>query len=127
MVIDTNVIVAAMRGDLGASRFVVEANLLLVPTIVEAELWYGIHRTRRSEEEARKVQAFLADCTILPLTSDIARAIARVRSQLDTAGTPIPPNDLIIAATALAMATPLVTRDIHFGSVPGLEIVHLPG
>jgi tRNA(fMet)-specific endonuclease VapC len=53
----------------------------------------------------------------------VAEVYGRLRAELDLRGTPIGPNDLLIAATALAHGLTLVTRnEKEFGRVPGLRI-----
>lgn len=59
----------------------------------------------------------------MPFDSLCAQAYARVRTRLEKAGTLIGPNDLIIAATALAHQGILVTRNVdEFSRVPGLSV-----
>ena len=50
------------------------------------------------------------------------RHYARLRGALTRAGTPIPENDLWIAALAVEHGWPLATRDAHFARVPGLTV-----
>ncbi|MEO5958497.1 MAG: PIN domain-containing protein [Opitutaceae bacterium] len=46
-----------------------------------------------------------------------------MKEQIALAGTPIPENDLWIAAVALEHGLPVATRDIHFARVPGLTVL----
>jgi tRNA(fMet)-specific endonuclease VapC len=48
----------------------------------------------------------------------------RISAQLAQAGTPIPQNDIWIAALALQSDLPLATRDAHFSHVTGLQLLH---
>ena len=59
---------------------------------------------------------------VLPLDADVVPAYARLRSLLERAGTPIGPNDMLIAAHALALGCTLVTADAEFDRVPGLRV-----
>jgi tRNA(fMet)-specific endonuclease VapC len=45
-----------------------------------------------------------------------------LKAVLRDRGTPIPENDLWIAAIARQHDTPLVTRDVHFDAIPGLRV-----
>jgi len=48
----------------------------------------------------------------------------RISAQLAQAGTPIPQNDIWIAAIALQSGLPLATCDAHFRQVTGLQLLH---
>jgi len=91
--------------------------------VTEMELRYGIARNPRLRI-APLVEELLAGLTVLPLTSEVARVYGRVRAELDRAGTPIGPLDLMIAAHALAARRTLVTNNIReFERVAGLRCV----
>jgi len=62
----------------------------------------------------------LAESRILELDAETARRYAKVRDELRRQGTPIPENDVWIAALARQHELPVVTRDEHFDQVPGL-------
>ncbi len=68
------------------------------------------------------MDAFLPAVALLPLTAETARHYARLRAGLTRAGTPIPENDLWIAAVATEHGWPLATRDGHFARVQGLDV-----
>ena len=94
-----------------------------VPAIVEYELRYGLLRlppeaaTPRLDALAR----FLRPMHILPFDSECAAHAARIRAELEAAGTPIGPHDTLIAATALRHQATLVTRNVReFSRVAGL-------
>ena len=59
---------------------------------------------------------------VLPLDADGVPAYARLRTLLERAGTPIGPNDMLIAAHALALGCTLVTANAEFDRVPGLRV-----
>jgi tRNA(fMet)-specific endonuclease VapC len=83
--------------------------------VTEMELRYGLAR-KPGLRIAPLVEEFLAGVTILPLTSDVARAYGRIRAELEAEGTPIGPLDLMIAAHAAALKATLVsnnTREFH--------------
>ncbi len=67
--------------------------------------------------------ACIALLTCLPFDEVAADLYGIIRAHLDRAGTPIGPNDLLIAATTLAAGAKLVTRNVReFTRVPGLTI-----
>ena len=68
------------------------------------------------------IESFLAGMAILPPTSEVAPAYARIRTALAAKGTPIGPHDLMIAAQALAKRLTLVSSNLReFRRVPGLR------
>lgn len=89
--------------------------------VTEMELRYGLARNPRLRI-APLVEQFLAGITVLPLTSEVARVYGRIRAELEAAGTPIGPLDLMIAAQALAARATLVTNNTdEFRRVRGLR------
>jgi len=93
-----------------------------VPEMVRAELLHGCLRSDRPEENLAAVESFLAPFRRLPFGSDAAEHYAQIRTDLERAGTPIGPNDLVIAATVRAQGAILVTNNLReFQRVPGLD------
>ncbi|OFV87246.1 MAG: hypothetical protein A2V74_11890 [Acidobacteria bacterium RBG_16_70_10] len=105
----------------------VRAGSVALSVVTEMELRYGLARDP-ALRIAPLVEAFLAGITILPLDSDVARAYARARAQLEAKGTPIGPLDLMIGAHALAVGATLVTSDMReFRRIQGLRVVDWTG
>ena len=59
---------------------------------------------------------------IAPVTEDVASVYARIFRVLKANGTPIPQNDMWIAACAVDAGAMLITSDIHFSSILLLDI-----
>ena len=59
---------------------------------------------------------------VMPLDEAVALHYARLRADLEAKGTPIGPNDTLIAAHALALDATLVSGDAEFCRVPGLRV-----
>ena len=80
-------------------------------------------RSARPEENRAKVDAFVRPYQSLPFDDEAAEIQAQIRHELETAGTPIGPYDLQIAAIALAHDQTLVTHNTaEFGRVRQLSI-----
>ena len=91
--------------------------------IVACELRYGAMK-RDSKRLSAQLDAVLSALEILPLQSSADLRYAELRITLERAGTPIGPNDMLIAAHALALDLVLVTGNIReFGRVPMLNAV----
>ncbi len=91
---------------------------LYLPFIVAGELASGVSMRDRARWEA-----FLAPFYVLPSTADVSWHYGRAFRHLHGEGRLIGANDLWIAATGLAYAMPVVTRNVeHFRRVPGLDV-----
>lgn len=90
--------------------------------VVSCELRYGAIK-KKSPQLMERVETALQSLEVLPLEKDADRHYAEIRSELDRLGTPIGPNDLLIAAHARALDLILVTDNVEeFARVPGLSI-----
>lgn len=90
--------------------------------IVAGELRYGAARST-SRTLADRVEGLLAHVDVAPMGPAVASTYATLRAHLASAGTPIGPNDLWIAAHALVFGATLVTRNVReFRRVPDLPV-----
>ena len=95
---------------------------LCLTELIRAELLFGAKRSARPTELTSRIEQLLAPFTILPFGSEAAIHYAEIRIHPEKQGTPISPNDLIIAATARAAGATLVTANIQrFRRVPDLK------
>lgn len=91
--------------------------------IVKAELTYGAYHSARPAENLRILTRFFAPFVSLPFSDDCVDIYGRIRSDLARLGTPIEPNDMMIAVTAVAYDLTLVTHNVNeFSRVTGLSI-----
>lgn len=124
--LDTNVCVQYLRG--GNSSVLqrlrnTPAQDVHLCSVVKAELFLGALRSAKPDENRAKVAAFLRPYTSLPFDDEAAFVQARIRHELERAGTPIGPYDLQIAAIALVSGQTLVTHNTsEFSRVTGLLI-----
>lgn len=90
--------------------------------VVAAELRYGAVK-KGSERLTRQVETILSAVRILPFEEPADRRYAELRTHLERAGTTIGPNDMLIAAHALALGLIVVSgNDREFARVPGLAV-----
>lgn len=122
--LDTNILSDLLRHPAGraARRLAVVGEAVVCTSIVVAcELRFGAAR-KGSTQLSERVEALLESLEVLPLDKDSDRRYAEIRSHLDRLGKPIGPNDLLIAAHALALELVLVTDNVEeFARVPGLS------
>jgi tRNA(fMet)-specific endonuclease VapC len=95
--------------------------------IVLGELYFGFHNGSRLRENLAELDEFLAHpfVSIAWLTRTTADRFGRVASALKKGGTPIPTNDIWLAAQSVELGAELITFDDHFHRVPGL-VVQIP-
>ncbi len=92
-------------------------------SVVKAELFYGAYRSFRREDNLRLLATLFPQFKSLPFDDAAADAYGRIRAALATLGTPIGPNDLMIAAIALMNQLILVTHNTReFARVAGLQL-----
>ena len=123
--LDTNVLSDVVRRPLGraATRLTrVGDDTVCTRGIVAAEIRFGALKAR-SARLKKQVEAVLAAIEVLPLEAPADQHYARIRARLERRGELIGPNDLLIAAHALAAGCVLVTANQReFWRVPGLRI-----
>lgn len=91
--------------------------------IVKAELIFGAQRSARPAENLRTLDRFFKPYISLPFDDECSVVYGRVRQDLARSGTPIGPNDVLIAATAIANDVALVTANRReFDRVVGLVV-----
>jgi tRNA(fMet)-specific endonuclease VapC len=96
---------------------------IAVCSVVKAELFYGASRSNNPEKSLSAQRLFLDRFVSLTFDGKAAEQYGYIRAQLATLGTPIGPNDLLIAAIALANDLTLVTNNTReFERVVGLRI-----
>ncbi|MBI5244287.1 MAG: type II toxin-antitoxin system VapC family toxin [Elusimicrobia bacterium] len=124
VLLDTNAYAAFCSGDRRMLDILAGAEAVYLSVIVLGELHAGFRGSGRREENERILGEFLAKPTVssLLLTLDTAEIFGEIKDRLKRAGTPIPVNDLWLAAQAVETGSVLVSYDAHFRSVPGLRL-----
>jgi tRNA(fMet)-specific endonuclease VapC len=126
--LDTNIVSNLVRNPRGrvADRIktIGEQNIC-TSIIVAAELRYGTTK-KASPRLSTQVEAVLGAMDTLPFDSPADEIYGSIRTRLESAGTPIGGNDLLIAAQALALEHTLVTdNDKEFSRIKGLRVENL--
>ena len=92
-------------------------------TVVVAELRYGADRSARAKENHARVDVLVAEIPPVEFDLESAAAYGRLRTRLEANGTPIGPNDMLIAAQALARDLVVITDNVReFRRVRGLKV-----
>jgi tRNA(fMet)-specific endonuclease VapC len=124
--LDTNVWVALLRNTSPSIALRLESapkGELTLCTITLAELVYGAQRSQRPAENLKAVFSLVANFECLQFDRQAAEAYGGIRAGLESKGTPIGGNDLLIAAVAYSRDLTVVTGDIkEFCRVDGLAV-----
>ena len=123
ILLDTSVVVAHLRGSIDLQTLASADEPLFLPLVALGELYRGVLRSARPESSRAKVDQFLEIAAVLYPDVATAEIYARIAQALETRGTPIPENDIWIAAMALECDMPLAARDDHFQQVERLDIL----
>ena len=98
------------------------AEAIYVPVVALGEMRSGFLHGRRAKENESRLQWFLAQdgVSTVGLDAPVSHRYAEIHHALRARGTPIPTNDLWIAAIAIEHGLVVYSRDAHFAAVPGL-------
>ena len=123
--LDTNVCIRYLNGRAEGVRQQLalrEPEEIVLCSVVKAELFYGSLKSENPHKNLEKQRRFVERFVSLPFDDDAAEAYSQIRANLERLGTPIGPNDLMIAAIAVANDVVLVTHNTReFGRVEGLR------
>ncbi len=123
--LDTNIVSDLLRHpDGSAAQRIAEVgpDAICVSIITAAELRYGCAR-KGSAKLLAHVEAILESVQVLALNVPVDAEYGGIRAELEAAGKPIGPNDLLIAAHAYAAGAILVTDNTgEFSRVRGLRV-----
>ena len=120
--LDTNIVIALFAGDEHIEKLLKEAEHVLVPSIVLGELYFGAYNSRMKEENIKRINEFATICPVIGPTAATALEYGRIKNNLKHSGTPIPENDIWIAALASQFDFQIVTRDEHFEKIEGIAL-----
>ena len=122
VLLDTNIVVAHFRKP-GTHDQALNRHELHLPYVVAAELYAGALRSQKPEQNRELIDTFLESASVLACDLDTAKRYAVIWSELAGKGSPIPQNDIWIAALAVQHELPLVTNDSHFQHIDDLDLI----
>ncbi len=125
VIADTNVVSYLMKGaPLGQSyKRHLAGKVVGIVFVTVAELYYGAERNNWGEKRRKQLEEHLKNFVVLPYNNEIARVYARVVIECERNGRSISFPDAWIAATALWHNLPLVTHDLDFLGISGLQVI----
>ncbi len=121
LIVDTNALSAIADEQPGIRVLLASTRLVAIPVIVLGEYGFGIAQSTRRSHYQKWLNENIPGFGILDITRETAENYAALRVELKRAGTPIPSNDLWIAALCREHRLPVLSRDRHFDRVRGLR------
>lgn len=125
--LDTNAVIAALKRQPTSVRERLRHALdtgdaVAVSSVVLFELWYGVAKSQRRQENAERLRIFLSgQIDVVQFVGDDAPLAGELRAMLEASGTSIGPYDLLSAAQARRIGAVLVTANVsEFSRVPDL-------
>jgi tRNA(fMet)-specific endonuclease VapC len=124
IVLDTNCYAAFLAGDEKILEALVAAEIVFMSVFVLGELFAGFKGGSKEVANSRLLDRFLHKPTVrvLNATSETAEVFGQLKAALKKAGTPLPINDVWIAAHAVETGSTIVTYDSHFDTITGLKL-----
>ena len=122
LLIDTNIYVAFKRGSSEVQKVFQHTDHIGIDSCVLAELYSGFRLGNRNKKNVEELEDFLRTprVSIYNHTLKTAEFYAHVYERLRRQGTPIPSNDIWIAAVAMEQGLALYSYDRHFDHVDGM-------
>ena len=123
-VLDTNTLIYFFKGMGGVAAKLLQQQPadIGIPAVVLFELEVGIAKSPSPRRRRAQLEELRSLVNVLPLDENSAKAAAQVRAKLEAQGRPIGPYDVLIAGTAIAARSVLVTRNTReFARIPGLK------
>jgi tRNA(fMet)-specific endonuclease VapC len=121
-VLDTNIIIALIDGDLAVRERIARASEVFIPCPALGELYFGAYRSNHPEVHLTVIDDLARSYAILPIDGGTAKIFGKLQQSLREKGRPIPINDVWIAAIAQQWNSIVATRDDHFTELAGMTV-----
>ena len=124
LLLDTSAYSAFFRGDAQAKAAIQDADDICLNPIVIGELLAGFGRGKRRSQNESELAEFLGSprARVVAINEETASRYAVIVGGLWTAGTPIPTNDVWIAASAMQHGLEVLTADAHYALIPQIVV-----
>ncbi len=124
IILDTNAYSQLQKGDELVKKEILSSNITYLTVISLGELYRGFKIGSKERENNDFLEMFLKgkNIKILEINKKVAKIYGEISSILKKQGTPLPINDVWIAACAIEANSTLVTYDKHFLNIPNLKL-----
>ena len=123
--LDTNAYSAFKNGNRNVMNILENADEVFIPATVLGELYSGFQIGSLTEKNLLELDDFLSKpgISVIAIDKDISFRYGFIVKDLRKQGTPIPTNDIWIAAANMEKGALLLSRDKHFSNIPGLMVL----
>jgi tRNA(fMet)-specific endonuclease VapC len=121
--LDTNIIIDLLKGQQSIADEINKSKQVYTPVFALGELYLGAENSNRKKYHINQITDFLKIAPVLNTSDNTAIIYGNIKSFLKRKGTPIPENDIWIAALAMEHKLPIVTRDNHFKNLPDIKMI----
>lgn len=119
-----------MLGEPGIVELIDRAEWIGFPSVALGELHSGFLAGRDTQRNEDELERFFRHPVVeeLPVDDDVARIYAEIVLSLRRKGTPVPTNDIWIAASAARAGATLLAYDAHFAAIEriGVHVLEVP-
>ena len=122
ILLDTSAYVGFKRNVDAVVEIIVNSETILFSPVVLGELMFGFRNGLKFEENMNDLNKFIQHEAVdfVPVGKITSDRYSRIAAQLRSQGTPIPTNDIWIAAQTMEHGAELITSDRHFENIGGL-------
>jgi len=123
VLLDTSIVVRHFRDAAAMVERLAGYEELYLPQTALGELYFGAFKSASPEKNLAQIEHFLVAADVLMPDHETARYYGKIAAQLARDGSPIPQNDIWIAALALQCGLPVATSDSHYQRIDGLTVL----
>lgn len=120
--LDTNAVIALLKGDLALRELVADSPRLLLSIVVLGELYHGAQNSKRCDDNIARIEKLILTSTLIYSDQGTAWEYGVIKKILRSQGRSLPENDIWLAALARQHGLVLITRDKHFQVVERLNV-----
>ena len=124
VLLDTNIISALLKGDTTLIDKIDAASEIYLPSIVLGELYYGAEYSTQIDKNRSNISKLSDAYDVLIVDEDTAKIYGTFKAALRKQGTPIPENDIWIAALSKQYSLDLISRDKHFNHLTDISLIN---
>ena len=124
ILLDSDGYTSFLKGSKEIQKELETADKVFMSVIVLGELFAAFKKGKLESDNLKLLEKFLNKLTveIIKVSKETAKVYANAKMELEKMGTPIPTNDLWIAAHVLETGSILITFDRHYENISNLRI-----
>ena len=119
--LDTSIVIKIFGEDKEVLKKVEQCREIYIPSTVIGELYYGAFNSTKVQKNVQRIEELIETTPILDSNIVTAKQYGLIKKDLKIQGTPIPENDIWIAAIANQFDLKLAGRDDHFKNIKSLN------